>query len=43
MHSTQPPIRKGAAIIAIVWIAVVVCVLAWAANLAISHIMITLS
>ena len=43
MHSTQPPVRKGAVIIAIVWIAVVIGLLVWAGNLAVAHIMTNVS
>ena len=43
MHSTQPPVRKGAVVVAIASIVVMICVLAWAINLAISHLMTTLA
>ena len=39
MHSMQPPTRKRAVFAAIVWIATMVCLLAWMSYLGLGHLM----
>jgi hypothetical protein len=39
MHTVQPPTSKRAVVIALVWIAAMVCLLAWMAYFGVTHIM----
>lgn len=39
MHSVQPPTRKRAIVLALVWIAATVCLLGWMSYFGLSHLM----
>lgn len=38
MHSVQPPTRKRAILLALVWMAAMVCLLAWVSYLGLAHL-----